>query len=251
MKKADAEALKQGSSPLTRGKRIDARVFAGELGLIPAHAGKTTPTSACAVASGAHPRSRGENRGPIWNCERCLGSSPLTRGKHLDGDGRHPVGRLIPAHAGKTLRFVGRPASAWAHPRSRGENCTPRRASPWTTGSSPLTRGKLTPRPAALALCGLIPAHAGKTSIGCVPLTIPWAHPRSRGENLLHDRVSAAGGGSSPLTRGKRHEDGPRELPGGLIPAHAGKTRGAPRAHADRVAHPRSRGENPQIPPSA
>ena len=33
----------QGSSPLARGKRINARVLVGELGLIPARAGKTRP----------------------------------------------------------------------------------------------------------------------------------------------------------------------------------------------------------------
>ena len=51
---------------------------------------------------GAHPRSRGENeaRGAAWHPSE--GSSPLTRGKLLNGDlGRVALG-LIPAHAGKT-----------------------------------------------------------------------------------------------------------------------------------------------------
>ena len=55
------------------------------------------------------------------------GSSPLTRGKL----GTPTVGvvkiGLIPAHAGKTAATVARVVTAWAHPRSRGENlCTPR-----------------------------------------------------------------------------------------------------------------------------
>ena len=50
-----------GSSPLTRGKRgVLLRALSGP-GLIPAHAGKTYPASSALVASGAHPRSRGEN----------------------------------------------------------------------------------------------------------------------------------------------------------------------------------------------
>ncbi len=59
------------------------------------------------------------------------------------------------------------------------------------------------------------------------------------------DRGPGIGSGSSPLTRGK-----PRRLldvlvDGGLIPAHAGKTRHHQRPHPHRRAHPRSRGENP------
>ena len=78
-----------------------------------------------------------------------------------------------------------------------------------------------------------------------------WAHPRSRGENIA--RIGLAGGvrGSSPLTRGK--PSGPLGSRGrsGLIPAHAGKTRGGGSQRIERWAHPRSRGENtpPLTPP--
>ena len=72
----------------------------------------------------------------------------------------------------------------------------------------------------------------------------PWAHPRSRGENMLALEWCVVEAGSSPLTWGKllgpRVDDGSR----GLIPAHVGKT-GAGRRSACRCrAHPRSRGEN-------
>ena len=50
------------------------------------------------------------------------GSSPLTRGKPVSIDEMRRVGRLIPAHAGKTSLSVGAGALVWAHPRSRGEN---------------------------------------------------------------------------------------------------------------------------------
>ena len=71
-----------GSSPLTRGKPIMAPEPAKVTGLIPAHAGKTGFKAGDDLASGAHPRSRGEN--PLIPAEslRKLGSSPLTRGKH-------------------------------------------------------------------------------------------------------------------------------------------------------------------------
>ena len=50
------------------------------------------------------------------------GSSPLTRGKHIAVCDPACVTRLIPAHAGKTGNGWIVPVSAWAHPRSRGEN---------------------------------------------------------------------------------------------------------------------------------
>ena len=131
-----------GSSPLTRGKRAGLRGASWGRGLIPAHAGKTGVVWQTHVTPRAHPRSRGENhhsrraRGP-W-----LGSSPLTRGKH-GGDARteRRIG-LIPAHAGKTLRFGIEGPAYLAHPRSRGENVCGGGARGWTRGSSPLTRGK-------------------------------------------------------------------------------------------------------------
>ena len=74
--------VRWGSSPLTRGKRVDAVSVCVESGLIPAHAGKTPALV---------------TMDEIWK-----GSSPLTRGKREGGyPGLARVG-LIPAHAGKT-----------------------------------------------------------------------------------------------------------------------------------------------------
>ena len=54
-------ALTQGSSPLTRGKRLDQLQGALWPRLIPAHAGKTHRQHTAWPASTAHPRSRGKN----------------------------------------------------------------------------------------------------------------------------------------------------------------------------------------------
>ena len=71
----------RGSSPLTRGKPSDRSSAWRRMGLIPAHAGKTPRTRRACSASGAHPRSRGENIMDMRVSRRPLGSSPLTRGK--------------------------------------------------------------------------------------------------------------------------------------------------------------------------
>ena len=237
-----------GSSPLTRGKSEMGRLPRRTPGLIPAHAGKMRADSRTVTCAGAHPRSRGENaelgftkvggsgsspltrgKSPTTNVlaiER--GSSPLTRGKFQTAWEGIKTGGLIPAHAGKMRRTEGGCCAAWAHPRSRGENCSRRSRRPDDGGSSPLTRGKcLDARPDGLE-AGLIPAHAGKMSetarpaprrrlipahAGKIPprsagLTGAWAHPRSRGENQEVNNPNSRMCGSSPLTRGKLIERG-------------------------------------------
>ena len=132
-----------GSSPLTRGKHNRARRAGVEVGLIPAHAGKTGRFAPRGRSDRAHPRSRGENTAPvtpppkgprlipahagktdILQITNALkqGSSPLTRGKPVDQEAARRTNGLIPAHAGKTPRRHRRCPRAPAHPRSRGEN---------------------------------------------------------------------------------------------------------------------------------
>ena len=152
-----------GSSPLTRGKQAEGHASVTVRGLIPAHAGKTTPTPGSPCRRGAHPRSRGENPTQHHNVTQNMGSSPLTRGKLLALILLTERKGLIPAHAGKTfsdgtMRHVYR-----AHPRSRGENTAYMRDGHPELGSSPLTRGKPGPSCPRGGRSGLIPAHAGKT----------------------------------------------------------------------------------------
>ena len=98
-----ATAPSRGSSPLTRGKPVTAQTSIWRTGLIPAHAGKTRGRVGRSRRARAHPRSRGENDRAVTPSMRRLGSSPLTRGKHLRGLGDPARRGLIPAHAGKTL----------------------------------------------------------------------------------------------------------------------------------------------------
>ena len=93
-----------GSSPLTRGKRLDRAEHRADPGLIPAHAGKTTRIQRRSGTVAAHPRSRGENRELKQDDTGACGSSPLTRGKLAGATVSAPIPRLIPAHAGKTSR---------------------------------------------------------------------------------------------------------------------------------------------------
>ena len=172
------------------------------------------------------------------------GSSPLTRGKPERRGRWQCRDGLIPAHAGKTSVTVTATVTAWAHPRSRGENSGTASRPRSTTGSSPLTRGKLQTAWEGIKTGGLIPAHAGKTRTSWAAWSPPRAHPRSRGENIESEIMPEPGRGSSPLTRGKRVEGRPPGHCRRLIPAHAGKTAGGRSRGGCSRAHPRSRGEN-------
>ena len=193
-------------------------------GLIPAHAGKTSPVEAQSGSCAAHPRSRGEN-------EHCYRGFP-------------DPAWLIPAHAGKTKWYQKWYRVFRAHPRSRGENRPISSQAPSATGSSPLTRGKLPGKNDPRTGTGLIPAHAGKTDR--YPRRHPRqpAHPRSRGKNVLEVLEEGLHAGSSPLTREKRPRGARGRTACRLIPAHAGKTHCKDSYPWCAAAHPRSRGEN-------
>ena len=157
------KSARLGSSPLTRGKRVASSGFGGEVGLIPAHAGKTDRAWRRGVHPQAHPRSRGENFTCLATTVVSSGSSPLTRGKPDQHGVVSPTVGLIPAHAGKTRAKTSSTSPSRAHPRSRGENVGLSRLSGGGRGSSPLTRGKRHSGDKGPRRRRLIPAHAGKT----------------------------------------------------------------------------------------
>ena len=151
---------------------------------------------------------------------------------------------LIPTHAGKTSPRRTRRVAPWAHPHSRGENARFGRANPVPLGSSPLTRGKPVDASRPRRPAGLIPTHAGKTNMDVEPSRGSWAHPHSRGENVLRWAQPGLTLGSSPLTRGKPAGTSSITRMEGLIPTHAGKTLAGRFYRWNQGAHPHSRGEN-------
>ena len=236
--------MRVGSSPLTRGKHRPQARQLQRLGLIPTHAGKTSHHHPPKQASGAHPRSRGENGQPPTQARPIYGSSPLTRGK-LGGLGVDVAQfRLIPTHAGKTRGRSKTPCAKPAHPHSRGENLAAEYTETDWAGSSPPTRGKPGSWPRARGQRGLIPAHAGKTHPRCEESSGPRTHPHSSEENRWRRALPRRTGGSSPLTQGNPQVSVEGTVEEGLIPAHAGKTLHNPAHRSASTAHPRSRGEN-------
>ena len=190
------------------------------------------------------------------------------RGKHLPNAGLNLWPWFIPAHAGKTptspLPTNGPPA----HPRACGENGYRVSMFRLGMGSSPRVRGKPIKVTIETFHHGLIPACAGKTRAFNLHFLTGWVHPCVCGENLVEIIQICDSSGSSPRVRGnlasivitpvdvrssprvrgKRQFEVWRWPVGGIIPAHAGKTREKPRTARPRRAHPRACGENRSVP---
>ena len=69
-------------------------------------------------------------------------------------------------------------------------------------GSSPHTRGALTPVSRCLGVLRIIPAYAGSTADVIIFRSVAADHPRIRGEHAEADGAKLEAEGSSPHTRG-------------------------------------------------
>ena len=133
-----------GSSPHTRGARVQHQPVKAQPRIIPAYAGSTRIHRNVAELIADHPRIRGEH-GTAEIAERLdSGSSPHTRGALDRGDHPSVSARIIPAYAGSTGRSGLDGLDPADHPRIRGEHRRRPTLSCHTQGSSPHTRGART-----------------------------------------------------------------------------------------------------------
>ena len=257
--------LSPGSSPHTRGARVEVGVLRVAGGIIPAYAGSTpwfgrgsimatwiipayagsTPSPEGSIRRRTdHPRIRGEHLTTATAAEKTSGSSPHTRGARGELEDLGAAVRIIPAYAGSTARIGGRSWRSPDHPRIRGEHNLGEECSREGTGSSPHTRGAPGVDDVGLQGRGIIPAYAGSTSRRRPPGRPPADHPRIRGEHGSSPAREGCHQGSSPHTRGALPGGRARGGRPGIIPAYAGST-AAPRPRSGRRRdHPRIRGEH-------
>ena len=220
----DSASSETGSSPHTRGARVDERLQLRRERIIPAYAGSTDARRSSSTPTSDHPRIRGEHHIAVVVPAPGGGSSPHTRGARGRRRVLAPASGIIPAYAGSTtVRRVGA-AKSPDHPRIRGEHpWTPFAPSPYA-GSSPHTRGApIFPDP-SLGYRRIIPAYAGST--------------------LLRPAETTALVGSSPHTRGAPRHLHLRRQASRIIPAYAGSTGGLLECSPWREDHPRIRGEH-------
>ena len=234
-----------GSSPHTRGAHQVAYTWDMDLGIIPAYAGSTLPSSWRARSGRDHPRIRGEHSKPSRGCNVDGGSSPHTRGAPPpSGIPRRPS-RIIPAYAGSTRTQCTAPRAIRDHPRIRGEHYLPKEADIFEGGSSPHTRGAQIVQEMRDSSQRIIPAYAGSTTTPSAPppdsggssphtrgardagvevLGGAQDHPRIRGEHVPVSVTPVSRCGSSPHTRGAPYRRRHRRLSQRIIPAYAGST---------------------------
>ena len=193
-----------GSSPHTRGARVQVRILRVARGIIPAYAGSTFQGVDGVGGHGDHPRIRGEHSGEGFDRRGLLGSSPHTRGARVAGVGRCLLIGIIPAYAGSTWNPQATLRWRPDHPRIRGEHTIASLGEEKRLGSSPHTRGARSPGLTSLRSGRIIPAYAGSTFMPTPSAEKPWDHPRIRGEH-------GSGRGLALELRG-------------IIPAYAGST---------------------------
>ena len=151
-------------------------------------------------------------------------------------------GRIIPAHAGLTIKSPTCLASSRDHPRACGAHRMALRLTPMPLGSSPRMRGSLGFRYFTIRLRGIIPAHAGLTALGIFHRSAGRDHPRACGAHSSKARQARRVMGSSPRMRGSPDRLFTTFSQLGIIPAHAGLTRPCTHHFLSLRDHPRACG---------
>ena len=149
-----------------RGKEAQSRDWKLEIGITPAHAGKSKSCSMLVQAMRDHPRTCGE-KDEIEDISQALkGSPPHMRGKVPVWLPSPVTTGITPAHAGKRWQQYCRAGKP--------------------IGSPPHMRGKVSHLLASNSILGITPAHAGKScQSSCSPRSCR-DHPRTCGEKRIN-----------------------------------------------------------------
>ena len=166
------------------------------------------------------------------------------RGKLLSCHCVSSLLRIIPAHAGQTVRQNVSQSPSPDHPRACGANPRPPVRHRPAFGSSPRMRGKPVHGFRAGGDERIIPAHAGQTSQSSWNSLNEPDHPRACGANVAVVVEQSERAGSSPRMRGKPGVEFYSRSRFRIIPAHAGQTCSYGRANSRPADHPRACGAN-------
>ena len=108
-----AQKFASGSSPRMRGKPSGFRWQCRYGRIIPAHAGQTCSVIYYHLCCPDHPRACGANSCIHAEMSPSTGSSPRMRGKQGRLQPARAAARIIPAHAGQTVRFYAKTLERW------------------------------------------------------------------------------------------------------------------------------------------
>ena len=161
--RTEYDGLPSGSPPPMRGKGIQESGLRHGFRITPAHAGKSCFCYLAPLIGGDHPRPCGEKAHELILTFYARGSPPPMRGKGDKAAGQCIVGRITPAHAGKSRIETLKGLVREDHPRPCGEKAPHRGQICLRAGSPPPMRGKAGLDTAAFACTWITPAHAGKS----------------------------------------------------------------------------------------
>ena len=225
-----------------RGSHMALTMPSVSVGIIPAHAGLTRISSTSSRLSRDHPRACGAHASYVDPLTRARGSSPRMRGSQgIGGDDGRAEG-IIPAHAGLTEVSCSNWRRGRDHPRACGAHARSSMRSSHRRGSSPRMRGSPLLQIGSQGRKGIIPAHAGLTSLRTSLAKRPGDHPRACGAHTARSMARRAIWGSSPRMRGSPYVVLLHDLVPGIIPAHAGLTSSLPLQRQAVSDHPRACG---------
>ena len=157
-----------GLSPRGRGNLARAQHAAGDVGSIPAWAGKPPGAPRPSRGRRVYPRVGGETSGMVAPTSRPRGLSPRGRGNHAHRKPRFFPRRSIPAWAGKPRLPSPKTASGTVYPRVGGETLLHHQPRLAVLGLSPRGRGNLPFSRTQTGMARSIPAWAGKPAdSGC------------------------------------------------------------------------------------
>ena len=192
-----------GSPPRMRGKVNDYTMYVVEDRITPAHAGKSRSRPFGWSQTWDHPRACGE-KGCLFHKALHLGGSP----PRMRGKGRAllralTVGRITPAHAGKSERAHDWRAEPEDHPRACGEKFSSTPVVFLVSGSPPRMRGKARQELLRRSSARITPAHAGKSLVAVDAAGKRRDHPRACGEKKWGPRQRRRTPGITPAHAGK------------------------------------------------
>ena len=242
-KTARPSAWLTGSPPRARGKELANQAHVSVSRITPACAGKSHTDRGGKRMDWDHPRVRGEKRSRRRPGSSTPGSPPRARGKVTELFDYQRAAGITPACAGKSNDKICLQFLFWDHPRVRGEKAIGKKIMMSQAGSPPRARGKVAADRAFLAVQGITPACAGKSSLWSLSAKYKWDHPRVRGEKILAERMRPAAAGSPPRARGKVAYSNHPSFSSGITPACAGKRTGGRLRPPCARDHPRVRGE--------
>ena len=214
--------------PHMRGRETDLTGGCVQLGITPAHAGKSWALPLRSTAAREHPHKCREQYGVYYINKDALPLLEPNQSQVLGTLGRHGViNTILDASEFVNSKFMKQTDTLQF--RRRGPT-------PHMRGTEPGSDKPV--RPARIT-----PAHAGKRLSVCEGFRACQDHPRTCGEKNEGVKWSPDKVGSPPHMRGKDCRNHCGQLCAGITPAHAGKSDSSSRLPYPGRDHPRTCGE--------